>query len=95
MGGPRVSSPRPLAAPAASDVTPGDNASAPQLSPGDLLRYRALHVGDYRAVVRAVRLNGMLDIEVDPGGGDPLALSRIAFYESADECPAGACFRKI
>lgn len=60
------------------------------LRTGDRIVYRCLAGFRYDAEVRAVRLDGRVDIAVDAGCADPVELTRIAFAEPAVHVP-GTC----
>lgn len=57
---------------------------------GDRIVYRCLAGFRYDAEVRAVRLDGRLDVAIDAGANDPVELTRIEFVEPADLRP-GTC----
>ncbi len=59
-------------------------------SRGDKIVYRCLAGFLYDAEVRAVRLDGLVDIAVDAGSNDPLELTRIAFVDPEAHVP-GTC----
>lgn len=59
-------------------------------SRGDKIVYRCLAGFRYDAEVRAVRLDGRVDIAVDAGSADPVELTRIAFVSPEAHVP-GTC----
>lgn len=57
---------------------------------GDKVLYRCLAGFRYDAEVKAVRVDGRLDIAVDAGCADPVELTRIAFV-APDKLAPGTC----
>lgn len=62
-------------------------------TPGDAVSYRAFAGQIYPATVRVVRLDGLLDIDVDLGLKDTFGRTRVKWCETKTE-ERGVCFPK-